>query len=523
MADGSIFGGKEKAKKRPRVAYTGEEFGFGRRATDNFVHNVGQTRRSRVYDAGFAAAPKTTNEVARETREMQNTKFDFGEFNVDLQPLRTKEQTLMAVKQNTADFAVVPFYHPFSGYDFETIRALSSLFTLVGVEQYEADDRLCLAVYDAQVLDLVQSSHPGSGLATLLKNRRRHYKGIADEEAADQQSNYRTEYAASASAGLTLDQSQQAMIRDRIDMVFAGPEAARRCKSKLDGLRGAGVEVAEVLKSIEPHREMARMARKTLDRNRQTNTFFDPRDGSPNYVSTMSSDRQDSSLYGVVLPFDVADRSEDFTIIDPFFDDAQEQKTRFMVVRQIPDETLYEDALRTTDAKTRYWMKRLRRVNDASDEDRGVRVMLRFQRAGAAASIGDVENYLRNYGVRHAVVRMGEDSNEDMPASVGLDIEFAAADFRWNPFRRLRGSVANGATKKAFQRWKSRNVTVLAAMPFDDAQLPRHAKRRWWNEAFGAILADAVETIFIRLTRIILVLGPIALVSWYIWKTFFGG
>ena len=162
--------------------------------------------------------------------------------------------------------------------------------------------------------------------------------------------------------------------------------------------------------------------------------------------------------------------SADFTIIDTEMEDADPVKTRFMVVRQAPDESLYEDAYRTTDAKTRYWMKRLRDVNHSANKqfkggkgggNPGVRVMLRFQRSGSAASIGDVENYLRNYGVRHSNVRIDEDSEQDAPAGIVLDIEFEDDDFYYNPLRRVRGTVVNGAIKKAFQRWKNRGVTVL--------------------------------------------------------------
>ena len=531
MADGSDFSKRKNGRKKPRIAYTGEEFGFGFRAMQSFV-DAAAKRDGRVSDGGYAAAPKTPNLKEIQARQAFRDRFDFKSSHAR-QPLRTKEQALMAVKAGTADFAVVPFYSPFAGYDFESLRAIGNLFTLIGVEQYEATDQFCLAVYEPQVLDLVQSSHPGSALSTLLKHRRNSW---GSNETVNTRFSGDMEGAAdSVRADLNIDQAGQLLLRDRIDMVFCGPEAARRCKSKLDGLRGAGVEVAETLRSVEPHREMARLARKSLSRDRQVNTFFNPSDpnGTASFVSSMSSDRQDSQLYAVVLPFQVAMMSPDFTIIDTDMEDADPVKTRFMVVRQSPDETLYEDAYRTTDAKTRYWMKRLGDVNSEAhlrgenrrhrhkDENRGVRVMMRFQRAGDAASIGDVENYLRNYAVRHAATRIDEDSEREVPAATVLDMEFDCEDFHYNPFRRLRGTVANGAVKKAFQRWKSRGVTVLAAMPYNgvDAtkQLPKHQKRRWWFEAVGAWFADATETWFIRLSRIILYLVPIALVAYLIW------
>src|SRR5690606_28452504 len=91
-------------------------------------------------------------------------------------------------------------------------------------------------------------------------------------------------------AGLPIDMADQKLIRDRIDMVFAGPEASRRCKSKLDGLRALGVEVQELSQMIEPHRELARIARSTVNTARQTNTFFDPISGETRFFSTLGAE-----------------------------------------------------------------------------------------------------------------------------------------------------------------------------------------------------------------------------------------
>ena len=44
-------------------------------------------------------------------------------------------------------------------------------------------------------------------------------------------------------------------------------------------------------------------------------------------------------------------------------------------------------------------------------------------------------------------------------------------------------------------------MTVVAAVPYDSPQLPKHARRRWFLEAPRALLADAAETWFIRLSR----------------------
>lgn len=571
MADGAPI----SKKPRPKIAFTGEEFGFGYLATNQFVTNAARYERSGpgVADGGYAASKKTTNLKEYTIREEARHRYDFED--AARQPLRTKEQALMSLRAKTADFAVVPFYSPYTGYDFETLRAMANLITVLAVEQVEAIDQYCLAVYEPQVLDLVQSSHPGSALSQLLGRRSSYGDGdrVRAFTGADALPNAGGDFRAS----LQIDQAGQMLLRDRIDMVFCGPDAGRRCKSKLDGLRAAGVDVAETLLSVEPHREMARLARRTLRGDRQVNTSFDPTTGAVNYLSTMTSEPQQmGKLYGVVLPYQMAMMSADFTIIDHNLEDADPAKTRFFVVNRSSDETLFEDALRTTDAKTRYWMERLRDVNRVAHDRHadsghehgsggpGVRVMMRFQRAGNAASIADLENYLRNHGVRHAVARMDEDSEKGAPAGMVLDIEFSCEDFRgdlaanpgewlgkwfgaatitavtaalayfvaptlqaslapaqaalwlgavvvgglifllawFSQYKRTLGSVANGAMKTAFKRWKNRGGSVLAAMPFDTPQLPDHSRRRWYSETPKSIFADAVETASIRLSRL---------------------
>lgn len=523
MADGGNYRPfnetpKENDKRpRARVAFTGEEYGFGYQAVSRFI---AKAREHGVYDGGVKAVSQSLDQEFRDRHA-----FDKFNFNLEQrQPLRTKEQALMAVKSGTADYAVVPFYNPYFGYDYEALRALQTLSSIMAVEQYEASDNMCLAVHESQVLELAQSAHPGSGLSSLLKHERKNW-GTAERIRGERNPDVNGQHE-SFRAGLAIDQSAQMMLRDRLDMVFAGPEAARRCKSKLDGLRATGIELAETPQAVEPHRELARRARSSLNTNRQVNTFFDPRSGDAHYVSSMNGEaQQQTRLFGVVLPFQVAMMSSDYVIIDPDMDDSETLKTRFFVVHQNPDKSLFEDAYRTTDAKTRYWETRLRNVAwQSNPKTGGVRVMLRFLRSETAASLGDVEDYLRNYGVSYNVVRLDEDSGSSKPAAVLLDIEFSNEndDFNWRPFtRRLRGSVANGALKKAFQRWKNRGVLVLAAMPYDEPQLPKQKQRRWWKEALVAQQKDFAETMFIRLSRVLfkyvlpagIILGLILLIA----------
>lgn len=577
---GGHHGGSHK--KQPRVAFTGEEYGFGYRATKTFIERA--RRRGTVPDGGLSPG------ITRLDREIEapskNNRFDY---RTEIpQPLRTKEAALMAVKQGTADFAIVPFYHPYAGYDFETLRALGSQFTLLAVDQVEETDNLCLAVHESQLYDLIQSAHPGTGFSVLQRRFRKSW-GAVDLGSGNTPGG--ADYDAELPrAGLPIDMADQKLIRDRIDMVFAGPEAARRCKSKLDGLRAIGVEVKETPQMVEPHRELARLARSAVTTNRQTNTMFDPVTNKTHFVSTLGAEAQGGRLYGMVLPYEVAMRSSDYVIIDHKFDDAQAEKTRFLIVENNPDESLFEEILQTTDARTRYWFKRL--VALASSEEslltrgmhfiggllfaagalaliggglgyfsalngavsgalagllhpfymkvaaltglaitlisflflsardgghNGVRLMLRFRRDGHAASIGDIEDFLRNYGVRHATMRLDEDSERDKPAAILLDIEFDTRDFEWNPLtmltRRMRGSVANGALKKAFARWKDRGALVLAAMPFTQPQLPPQHQRRWYAEGLHSRIHDFFETMAVRAQQ---TLPPVLLTAFLI-------
>jgi len=594
---------KRSDKPRPRIAFTGEEWGFGFKATNSFLTRAKST--GTVPDAGLLAA---SGRLEREFDEAsKNNRFDYN--HAVTQPLRTKEQSLMAVKQNTADFAIVPFYNPYSGYDFESLRAISSLFSVRAIEQVEATDDLCLAVHESQLYDLIQSAHPGTGFSALQRRIRKSWGAVDNGSGNEPSANVDAEMPR---AGLPIDMADQKLIRDRIDVVFAGPEASRRCKSKLDGFRALGIDVQEIAQMVEPHRELAKLARSATNSNRTTNTTYDPISGETRFFSSIGSEAQSAKLYGMILPYEVAMRSSDYVIIEHRIDDEAPAKTRFMVVENNPDLSLYEDKYRTTDARTNYWVKRLHAVaapggsigegfmqmlgyaagalaalliifgiygisgtsvslvdlpaslswmssltaasaiifggaaamaawillSVQSAGRRGVRVLMAFRRDSSAASIGDVENFLRNYGVRHAVVRMDEDSGTGAPADVALDIEFEPSDFSYGPFaalsRRLRGSVVNGAMKKSFQRWKNRGVRVLAVMPFEahgagdgvmpSAQLPKHRARRWWSEAPGALFADITETFFIRFSRIaFFYLIPAGVVAFIIWKTLLNG
>jgi hypothetical protein len=586
MADGHGGGHKQRA----RIAYSGEERGFGAGAVEDFLRRA---QSGGISDGGTDFVSGARPQELNVNRAMRS--YDFG--HGVRQPLRTKEQAMMAVKAHTADYAIVPFHHPYYGYDFETLRALASQITLFGVEQIAdvSSDDYVLAVYEPQVLDFVQGSHPGSSLSTIMAGTR-HLWARSGEAAVALNGVHKLPDG----SGYMPSAEQQYLLRDRVDVIFASPLGARACKSKLDGFRQAGVKVEETLETVEPHRDFARRARTVLDDSRQTSTTFDFGSGEARMFSVMPNSRaQSRKLYAMVVPRSIG-LGPEFMIIDDHFSDAEPGKTRFMAVEYNPDLTLFEDAYRTTDAKTRYWMNRMRGIAadslrgahaqaaeltftpaaviaslagmaiaavgaagllgwrgfpllpTSSDvaffgdlaafalgfgliaygfsrisapaggvgerDNRGIRMLLAFQRAGQAASIGDVENFLRNFGVRHQVVRIDDDSEGHHPAAAVLDVEFMADDLGWNPSRRLRGSVVNGALKKAFARWKSRGVMVLAAMPFDHPQMPAHKTRHWLWDAPIEWAKDFTETFFIRLSRILFYLVPAALLVYFMFR-----
>lgn len=563
-------------RKKPRIAFTGEEYGFGYQATGEFI------RRAREEPVSYGGVPRP-----------KEREFDFRNYVISA-PLRTKEQALMAVKQGAADFAVVPFYNPYSGYDIETLRGLGSLLTLMGVEQIEATDDLCLAVHESQLYDLIQSAHPGSGFSAMQRYfRKSRFWGPDDPLESGNRPGDEFSTPGGHYAGWLPCMQDQKLIRDRIDVVFAGPEAVRRCKSKLDGLRATGVSVQEIAQMTEPHRELARLARSTMSAGRLASTVYDPITNDVRHFSTIGAEAQNNKLFGMVLPHEVAMRSSDYIIVDHKFDDAPEEKTRFMLVETNPDAS-YMNNLNTF-SRSSYWARRLTSISGGKHNQlarvtgsialalgsvtafcglfgasslpaafsfaalakwlpvlsapaamsgglslvllgwllvnhqgagaKGVRVMLRFQRARSAASLGEVEEFLRKYCVRHSLVRIGEDSESDAPASTVLDIEFDPADFVFNPWtmltRRLNGSVVNGALEKAFARWKSRNALVLAAMPFEDHQLPPLARRRRLD-TIGKWMLDASVSAFASIFQQpwkILVVVALLVAAYGAWET----
>lgn len=519
-AGGGHQGGK--GSRAPRVAFNGEEFGFGYQALRGYG-DVVRGRGGLVPSGG--GRPVNQRNVS--------APIDFSE--PQRQPLRTKEQSLTALTNGDADFALVPLYDPELGYDTESLKLLSSLFGPLGIDQIEAGDHFCLAVYESQVLELAQASHPGSSLANLLGKMRGQYAARLDpgvDWTGGMPTERRRDHAPpSAKAGLQLSADDQLVLRDRIEMVFAGPEALRRCRAKLDGLAAAGVTIQKTAQWIEPHREMARRVRESFDHSRQVQTFIDP-NGKPQLLSSMSAQAQRQPLFGVILPFEVAMRSPEFMIVDPSVEDSSSPTTRYLVCEKNYDDSLFEDRYKLNSLRVDYWMKRINAVKNFDQKNRSagriseffrlmsslwttrgggsghdnhaghdtpdyrglkerpaVRVLMQFERGiGAVTSIGTVEDYLRYYGVRYSTVRLSEDSEAsgaNKPSPLVLDIEFDMRDFAPHP---KIGSVVEGFLWKAFNLRRFGMPRFLAVMPMYEHQLPELDQRRWWNEGVDAYL-----------------------------------
>ncbi|MEL7201076.1 MAG: hypothetical protein AAGK25_05680, partial [Pseudomonadota bacterium] len=143
MADGGRFDGKDwdskeaqgafndrvgqrkrsgSGKRPPRIAFAGEEYGFGYLATEGFVRNARARYQNRIYpviDGGVTAGKNFSLDQDNLNLRAEDD-FDFSATEHRL-PLRSKEQALMAVMAGTEDFELVPIYDPNFGYDYETL------------------------------------------------------------------------------------------------------------------------------------------------------------------------------------------------------------------------------------------------------------------------------------------------------------------------------------------------------------------------------------------------------------------
>ena len=193
--------------------------------------------------------------------------------------------------------AVVPAENTLTGYNTDTYNYLLNFDAEITGEAWVSLHH-CLAVPESQLRDLVQSGFPGA-------------KGFRGAE------------------GRQLPAHDQALYRDRIDAVFVPRGSERLCRHNLQNL---GVAHRLISEDMPASKEVLREARLSLDPNRITK-LSESADGSIETQSTAKAS-QNKSLFGVILPYDVARRSDEFVIVQDQMDDDPNNATRYYVVER---------------------------------------------------------------------------------------------------------------------------------------------------------------------------------------------
>ncbi|MEO1252910.1 MAG: hypothetical protein AAFW81_11275 [Pseudomonadota bacterium] len=229
----------------------------------------------------------------------------------------------------------------------------------------------------------------------------------------------------------------------------------------------------------------------------------------------VAAQRSATSAIGIaaaLLPESLVDGNSRFTILKRNFGGRRIDRW-FLAIENARDPTVDFDRYKTTDARTRYFYRRIWRRLAATGDAVGVNVILRLKRDEDAAASADIENYLRNFGVRYDALDLPERHHHKSPPPRIIDIEFDAADFEYDPRRRLRGRVANGALKLALSRWKSRGVQIVGAIPVSEFRMAGRGSRHWLRKGAPEAVQSFGQTQFIRLSRLAIYLLIISAVA----------
>jgi hypothetical protein len=97
---------------------------------------------------------------------------------------------------------------------------------------------------------------------------------------------------------------------------------------------------------------------------------------------------------GVFPEWAVRDNSR-YAVLRSNIDENPEQRW-MLVMQRANDETVRLDKYKTTDARTRYFYRRMQRIRKGEKSANGIGVILRFKRDGVAATTADIESYLRS-------------------------------------------------------------------------------------------------------------------------------
>ncbi len=330
------------------------------------------------------------------------------------------ERALGELFARHAGKAVVPIENTTSGYYGDTYDYLLSFDAEITGEVW-TDIHHCLAVPEEQLRDLVQSGFPGAA-------------GFRGAE------------------GRQLSEDDQRAYRARVDGLFVQRHSEAQCKRSLENL---GVEHKLINDDRDPAKEVLREARLGLDAQRLTKTS-ETSDGHMEMQST--SRAKQKPLYGVVLPLDVARKSDDYVIIQDRIDDDPENATRFYVVEQKPK----PDAKNGEAPKGRLADHHKKRIKDLLETPEFVaaRMIVKVDTRGDSKTpdVGDVTRMLRLSNIPFTPVYLHKKPHE-LP--VILEIEWTE--------ERINKGPAIAILNLIFDAKHHRNAQLLGLYGIDAA------------------------------------------------------
>ncbi|MEM9014861.1 MAG: hypothetical protein AAGB02_07110, partial [Pseudomonadota bacterium] len=227
---------------------------------------------------------EAANTVAGAMRHDDDESIQSRSRNIELNPKRTTAQTLSSVKRSASDVAVIPFYHPKTGYAVEALWELAAAFDLVATQ---------LVPYRPEY-DLVM---------------------LADAPNAGDFSDARPDI-------ITTEASRAACDRFSSRASAAGASFA--------------LAYSDELALQQLRRESSRMFSYSADTGK--------------------------TLVAMIAPATITRDNQALTIIQRNIGDVTGSGAYFLGVQRATDETALFDKYKTTDARTRYFHRRMRRV-----------------------------------------------------------------------------------------------------------------------------------------------------------------
>lgn len=330
------------------------------------------------------------------------------------------ERALSELFAQHAAKAVVPAENTSTGYYAESFGYLLNFDAEITGEVW-TDIRHCLAVPENQLRELVQSGFPGGA-------------GFRGAE------------------GRQLSEADQRVYRNRIDTVFVPRGSEPQCKRSLQNLN---VPHKLLNDDVDAAREVMREARLGLDPNRIMK-LSESADGSIETQSTAKAS-QHKPLYGVVLPLDVARRSDEYVIIQDRMDDDPENSTRFYVVEQRRKDQGDDNAPRGRPAEI--VRKRIKEILE-KPEFVAARMIVKLDTRGDAKTpdVGDITKTLRTHNIPFTPIYL---HNRPHELPVVLEIEWTE--------ERANKAAARVVLDAIFDPKQHRNPKLLGLYGIDSA------------------------------------------------------